>query len=365
MSKIVFSGGGSLGHITPSVAVWQQWLKRHPQDTCLFVCANRPDETELLTGLKLPFVTSSSPRLRWNFVFVFIKALWQNWQILRKFAPDVVFSKGGFISVPTCVIARLRGIPIIIHESDAVSGRANRFIRYIAQKVCYGLPRQSYGKKQVFTGNPVRSAMYSGSKEAGLAFTGLSGSKPILLITGGSQGSQALNEAVWNQLNELLEMFEVVHITGRGKLNVPEFQSSSDPEPEISNFQPPISNPQIPGYFATDFVTRELSDLYAIANVALTRASASTIAEMQANTITMLLCPLRGVGHDHQQKNALVMQSAGLADVVQQVDLGTELQSKLQALSKQFIPKNTESNFTEASSKICEQIEQYILRAND
>jgi UDP-N-acetylglucosamine--N-acetylmuramyl-(pentapeptide) pyrophosphoryl-undecaprenol N-acetylglucosamine transferase len=342
MHKILFTGGGSLGHITPSLAIWEEWQRQYTDSACLFVCAKRQDEQELLQKAGVPFVTTVSPRLRWNFFYTLCYGLWQNWRIIHTFSPDIVVSKGGYISVPTVMIAWVYGIPIVVHESDAVSGRANTFAHIFASSICYGLPRAQYSKKQVFTGNPVRKAMYSGSKEKGYAFTGLNAKKPILLVIGGSQGAQSINEAIWTMLDELLQYTQLIHITGRGKLRT---QIQRD------------------GYYATEFVTNELADIYAITSVALTRASAGNIAELQANTIPVILCPLRSVGHDHQQRNAVALERMGNARVVQQSQLLQQfiplVRECLTAKSHQTVSKSAQ----QIVEKIVSVLAQYILRA--
>lgn len=298
MSNILFVGGGSLGHIAPSVAVWEELQKLKPESTAHFVCSPRPDDAPFLEKYGLPYTVTNAPRLSVMFPLKFVGALKHAQKILDMQKPDLIFSKGGYVSLPLCFAASKRGIPIVMHESDAVSGRANRIVSRWADAICTGFPSQ-----YTHTGNPVRKAVTEGSREAGLRTTGLSGQKPILLIIGGSQGAEPINKAVENILKDLLLRCDIIHITGRGK----KLNASAD------------------GYFQIEFAMEELPDLYACADAALSRAGAGSIAELAANTIPTILVPIRGDGHDHQYKNTLAAKENGGCIHLEQSDLDAKL----------------------------------------
>lgn len=309
--RILFVGGGSIGHIAPSVAVWNALKTKHSGATAHFVCSTKHDDQEFLTKNALPFTAVDSPRLS-------ISLLWKYWQakrdakaVLSKFRPHVVFSKGGYVSVPLCAAATSLGIPIVLHESDSVGGRANTLVARWAKEICTGF--RLTGDKYTYTGNPIRPSMTQGHREEGLALTGCSGDRPILLVTGGSQGAQSINEVIIKLLPELLKMCDVIHITGRGK----------------------GSAMQKEGYFSVEFAHEELADLYAISDIAISRAGASNIGELAANSIATILIPLRGVGHDHQQKNALAVEKEGACVVVQQENMEETLLETLKAILEQ------------------------------
>ena len=322
MSTILFVGGGSVGHIAPAIAVWNELKKIEPTAKAHFVCSERPDDAAFLSAFGLPFTIFRAPRLSISFPFKFHQAKREANRILSTLNPDVIFSKGGYVSVPICLAAKKKGIPIILHESDTIGGRANKIVGAWAEKICTGFPIEM--EKAVHTGNPVRSEITNGSKDAGLDITGFTGEKPILMVIGGSQGAQAINEAVKKLLPKLLGLCDIIHITGRGK-NV-----ATDTK----------------GYWSRPFVNEELPHLYACASLALSRSGAGSIGELAANGIPAILVPLRGVGHDHQQKNAEHVESVGACLLIQQ----DKLESKLFEIVQNLVEDKAE--LQELSSSI-------------
>lgn len=310
MLKILFVGGGSVGHIAPSVAVWRAVKQLQPTAEAHFVCTNREDDQEFLTKECLEYTAVAAPRLSWKFPWKYIRAHQESKKILCQFKPDVVFSNGGYASIPTCFAASRAGIPIVLHESDAASGRANMLIQNWAKVVCSGFP----GENRTYTGNPIRPSATSGSRDKGLRITGFSGNRPIVLVTGGSQGSVALNSAITKNAAELLSIYDIIHITGRGK------------ETDISEV----------GYWQCPFVVTEFPHLLAAADIALSRAGTGSIGELAANSIPTIFVPLRGVGHDHQQKNVEVISASDGCTVLQESMLSENLLEKLQSLHMQL-----------------------------
>jgi UDP-N-acetylglucosamine--N-acetylmuramyl-(pentapeptide) pyrophosphoryl-undecaprenol N-acetylglucosamine transferase len=218
--------------------------------------------------------------------------------------PHVIFSKGGAVSVPMCLAAKQLRIPIVLHESDAVSGWANWLVGRWAERICLGFKGSIQSPKAVFTGTPVRRAITAGSRQRGLAITGLSHLRPVLLILGGSQGALALNRAVVSNLTSLLNLCDVIHLTGKGKALV-------------------AQNP--PGYWQCPFVMEEYPHLLAAADVALSRAGATTIVELAATGLPTILVPLEGVAHDHQRRNAEVAIRSGGCILLEQRRLTSAL----------------------------------------
>ena len=302
--NILFAGGGSIGHIAPCVSVWRSIKTLDPQARAHIVCSQRQEDVEFLLKEHVPATPIRIPRLSPSMPITLWKGYKRMGELFEKFQPDVVFSKGGAISVPVVMRAARHGVPIVLHESDAVFGRANRYLSRFATVVCHGFSQNMLrGKRSVYTGNPVRPEITQGNKRIGLALTGLSGEKPILLVLGGSQGAQALNETVLRNLSGLLYYCDVVHLTGRGKTNVVTRE----------------------GYWSAPFMHEELSHLYAIANLALSRAGAGGVSELAANGIPSILVPLRGIAQDHQSANARASEKSGGCIVVGQ----EELQAKL------------------------------------
>ncbi|PIR54506.1 hypothetical protein COU75_00445 [Candidatus Peregrinibacteria bacterium CG10_big_fil_rev_8_21_14_0_10_42_8] len=305
MLKILFVGGGSVGHIAPAIAVWEELKKLSPHTSAHFVCSPRPDDSAFLTKHKLPYSVLDAPRLSVLYPLRIIHAVRAAKKIVFTFKPDCIFSKGGYVSIPICFVAKQLHIPIILHESDTVSGYANRIVSRWATKICTGFP-----SKHTVTGNPLRKNITKGSKEEGLNISGLDGHKPILLVIGGSQGAEALNNAVVQNLDDLLLRCDVLHITGRGKLS----KITKD------------------GYYSAEFADSELRHFYACSTVALSRAGAGSISELSANGIPTILVPLRKVGHDHQYKNAVASVKDGGCMCLEQTLLQKKLVSTVHSL---------------------------------
>jgi len=333
--KLLFAGGGSIGHIAPSVAVLRAAQKIDPQTEGFFVCSLKDDDAAFLQKEHLSFQQIAAPRLSFSLPFILPGALREARNVLRRVQPDVVFCKGGSIGVPVALAARKLGIPIILHESDAVSGYANRFIARFADVVCKGFPAKKTNaqtKTQIpnqqpatsnqqqfsrtpnpelripnpashFTGNPIRQDITQGDRNEGLRLTRFSGNKPIVLILGGSQGATTINTIVIDRLHELLPLCDIIHLTGRGK------ESAVHTE----------------GYWSTPFAFEELPHLYAITTIALSRAGAGSVSELAANAIPTFLVPLRGVGHDHQLRNAERVETLGGCILLHQETLREKL----------------------------------------
>jgi len=305
MVRILFVGGGSIGHVAPCIAVWRAIQEHIPSVQAHFICAERSADREFLTREGVPFTALPLPRRSAIFPLTFLHAYWKASVLLRAFEPHMLLGKGGALSIPVCLAAKRRGIPIVLHESDAVVGRANRFLSHFAETVCLGFPSgegrrvKEYRQRTVVTGNPVRPEITRGSREEGLRITGFSGKRPVLLIVGGSQGAQALNEIVVQKLSELATLCDIVHIAGKGKTRGAPQQS----------------------YFAIEFANEELPHLYALASLAISRAGAGSLSELAANGIPTILVPLRGVAHDHQGVNAERAQESGGCILIEQEGL--------------------------------------------
>lgn len=298
MASLLFVGGGTVGHIAPALSVWEQYKTLDTHSSAHFVCSPRPDDSAFLEANHLDYTIFNAPRVSVLYPIKFAKAVREAKQVLDKQKPDILFSKGGYVSLPICYEANRRGIPIILHESDTVSGYANTIVSRWATKICTGFP-----SSHIYTGNPVRADITNGSKAAAQNMTGFNGEKPVLLIMGGSQGARDINEAVYAMLDDLLLRCDIIHITGRGKGRIESTEH----------------------YYQTAFADDELRDFYALADIALSRAGAGSIAELAANSIPTVLVPLRGVGHDHQYKNAQVAAETGGCIHLEQSDLTKKL----------------------------------------
>lgn len=280
MKKIVLTGGGTAGHVTPNIALVPELHKRDYE--ILYIGSYDGMEKDLIENVGLPYVGISSGKLRryhdWkNFTdpFRVIKGYFEARRILKKEQPKAVFSKGGFVSVPVVLAAKHLGIPAIIHESDMTPGLANKIAMRGATKICCNFPETvAYlpKEKAVLSGCPIRKELLDGSRDKALTFTGLSGEKPILLIIGGSLGSVFVNNAVRGSLDELLKDFEIIHLCGKGNLD----------ESLIGK----------KGYVQYEFISEELPDLFAAADIVISRAGANAICELLALKKPNILVPL-------------------------------------------------------------------------
>lgn len=311
MTSILFVGGGSAGHIAPAMAIAEALKENLPELTLSFVCSTRPEDREYLERHGYTAIPIDAPRFSSTFIGKFWRAYRAAHTLLRERNPRLVFSKGGYVSVPVCLAAHRLGIPIILHESDVVGGLANRLVAHWARWILRGFPQGHTDARTIVTGNPIATSITTGSRERGLGITGLSGRKPILLVMGGSQGSQALNEAVVRTLPELLAHCDIIHLTGKGKETATGTST---------------------GHWQATFAFEELPHLYAAADLALSRAGASTIAELAANGIPAILVPLRGVAQDHQERNARLAEASGGCRVLEQHRLSSRLLPTVRAL---------------------------------
>lgn len=351
--KILFVGGGSIGHIAPSVAVWEEiqktaraYLPAGQNVEAHFVCSPRPDDAKFLEDNQLEYSILDAPRLSLMFPFKLMGAIKNAKKILHDQHPDLIFSKGSYISLPLCIAAKKKGIPIVLQDSDSVPGRANMIVSKWADHICTGFPTTTDNRQPTtFTGNPLRPNITNGSKQEALRITGFDGSKPILLIMGGSQGALSVNETIEKQIDDVLLRCDIIHITGRGKAT---------------------GIPQSSHYYQTEFVNEELVHFYAAADAAVSRAGANAIAELAANTIPTILIPLRGVGHDHQYKNAQVASQHGCIHL-EQSNMHTDLLKTVHAL---ITDKKRQEEMSEKIQELAQpdaalQIAKIILQTLD
>lgn len=306
--KIILTGGGTAGHVTPNLALLPR-LRAEGYEIHYIGTADGIEKS-LVGGLEgVTYHTISAGKLRRYFSlknltdpFKVVGGIFQAKRIINKVKPDVVFSKGGFVSVPV-VIAAKGMAPIVAHESDYTPGLANKITARFADKVCVTFEDtlKYVGAKGVHTGTPIRPELYGGDRQRGLDFTGFSGEKPILLTMGGSQGAQAINDALRSALPRLTRSFDIIHLCGKGK------KDASIAEP---------------GYVQYEYISKELPDLFAAADIILSRAGANAIFEFLALAKPALLIPLplsasRGdqilnAGYFARKGYAMTLDQAGL-----------------------------------------------------
>lgn len=280
MKKIVLTGGGTAGHVTPNLALLPA-LAREGFEV-RYIGSYSGIERRLIEDAQIPYDGISSGKLRRYFDLKnfsdplrVLKGYAQARKLLKKYRPDVVFSKGGFVSVPVVLAASHYKIPVIIHESDMTPGLANKICIPAATKVCCNFPETlNYlpKEKAVLTGSPIREELLHGDRLAGLQYAHLSAERPVILVIGGSLGSVTVNQAVRSILPELLQSFQVVHICGKGHLD----------ESLIGTA----------GYVQYEYVDKPLRHLFAAADLIISRAGANSICEILALRKPNVLIPL-------------------------------------------------------------------------
>ena len=270
MKRIILTGGGTAGHVTPNIALLPR-LKELGYDIH-YIGSYTGIEKDLIKQFEIPYHGISSGKLRryfsvQNFTdpFRVLKGFREANKLIKELKPDVIFSKGGFVSVPVVMAGKRRHVPTIIHESDMTPGLANKISIPSATKVCCNFPETLEHlpkEKAVLTGSPIRQELLEGSRSAALEFCGLTDDKPVILIIGGSLGSVAVNNAVRSVLPELLKDFHVIHLCGKGKMD--------------------DSLKSLKGYVQFEYIQNQLKDLFALTDVVISRAGANAICELLA-----------------------------------------------------------------------------------
>ena len=313
MKKIVLTGGGTAGHVTPNLALIPR-LRADGWEIHYIGAANSPEQELISKVPDVTYHTVAVGKLRRYFdlknfsdPFRVIKGVAQATGIIRRIRPDVVFSKGGFVSVPVVYGAKFNGVPVVIHESDMTPGLANKLCVPIAKVECCTFPEAvKYAKgKGVHTGTPIRPEVLSGSRESGLKRFGFTDSRPVVMVVGGSSGAQAINTVVRQALPALTENFQVLHLCGKGNID--------------SSLAGAIR------YTQREYLNEEMADAYACADVLISRAGANALCEILALRKPALLIPYPlGASRGDQLLNAESFRSRGLSRVLMQEDMTPE-----------------------------------------
>ncbi len=310
MKRILLTGGGTAGHVTPNMALIPS-LKQAGYDIH-YVGSYRGIERKLIEDMNIPYHGISSGKLRRYFdiknitdPFRVIRGYAEASRLLRKLKPDIVFSKGGFVAVPVVLAAGRRHIPVIIHESDMTPGLANRLCISSAVKVCCNFPetmKHLPEDKAVLTGSPIREELFSGSRERGLELCGFTPDKPVLMAMGGSLGAVSINNAVRSNLDALLKQFSVIHLCGKGN-----YDNALD---------------HVDGYRQFEYAKKELPHFFAATDLIISRAGANAICELLALKKPNILIPLpAAASRGDQLLNAASFENSGYSYVLQEEDL--------------------------------------------
>lgn len=350
MKKIVMTGGGTAGHVTPNIALMPALQKEGYEIS--YIGSYEGIEKRLIEDQGIPYYGISSGKLRRYFdpknfsdPFKVLKGYRQSKKLLRKIKPDVVFSKGGFVSVPVVMAAKRCKIPAIIHESDLTPGLANRLAIPNATKVCCNFPetlKYLPEEKAVLTGSPIREELLSGNADNAFSLCHFEDrSKPVLLIIGGSSGSRAINTAIHDLLPELVKNYNIIHLCGKGNL-----------ENTLNS---------VSGYAQFEYANQELADMFALADLVISRAGANAICELLALRKPNILIPLpAAASRGDQILNANSFRSQGFSYVLEEEELtNTTLLDAIEHVTKKrdsYIAAMEQSNTRNSIATIIQLI---------
>ncbi|MBU3098582.1 MULTISPECIES: undecaprenyldiphospho-muramoylpentapeptide beta-N-acetylglucosaminyltransferase [Clostridium] len=353
--KIIMTGGGSAGHVTPNLALIPK-LKMLGYEI-EYIGTKEGIERKIIEGENIKYFPISSGKLRRYFdlknftdPLKVIKGIFEAKKIIKMEKPDIVFSKGGFVSVPVVLAAFFNKVPVIAHECDITPGLANRLVSPYCTKVCVTFPealKELKNGKGVVTGNPIRRELFEGNKIKGNQICGFKNEKPVLMIIGGSLGSKVINEVIRGKLDKLLLEYNVIHICGSG--NIDKLLQNKD------------------GYKQFDYIKDELPHLLASADIVVSRAGANVIFELLALRKPNLLIPLSAkASRGDQILNARSFEKSGYSMVIQDEDLTPEnVEMKIKELyndKNKYIEKMNNSNTEKSIDLIVELIEKYRKR---
>ncbi|MGM8214787.1 undecaprenyldiphospho-muramoylpentapeptide beta-N-acetylglucosaminyltransferase [Bacillaceae bacterium W0354] len=310
---IVFTGGGTAGHVVVNLALIPEFLEEGYD--VHYIGSYKGIERDLVTTIQgVTYHGIATGKLRRYLSkenikdpFRVMKGVFQSIKLLKKIKPGIVFSKGGFVSVPVIMAAKLTGTPAIIHESDYTPGLANKIASKFAKYVLTQFPETTEylpDKKAKYVGAIIRDELFTGNRKSAFQMTNFSPQKPIILVMGGSAGAKRINEAIRESLPALLKDFQIIHLCGKGK-----------EDPTIKQ----------KGYVQYEYVTDELKDLFSITDLVISRAGANAIFEFLALRIPMLLIPLpKSVSRGDQILNAESFKKQGYALVLEEEQLTNE-----------------------------------------
>ena len=316
MKRIILTGGGTAGHVTPNIALLPR-LKELQYDIH-YIGSYNGIEKELIKKQQIPYHGISSGKLRRYFRV--LKGFSEANKLIKELKPDVIFSKGGFVSVPVVIAGKRNHVPVIIHESDMTPGLANKISIPSAHKVCCKFPetlKALPAGKAVLTGSPIRQELLTGDRDKARKFCEFTSEKPVIMVVGGSLGAAAINSAIRSILPELLKDFNVIHLCGKGKL-----------DPSKINWD---------GYAQFEYIQEELRDLFALTDIVISRAGANAICELLALKKPNLLIPLSAsASRGDQILNARSFERQGFSKMMEEEDLtGERLLSAIRELYAQ------------------------------
>lgn len=348
-NKIILTGGGSGGHVTPNQALIPELLKKGYE--VHYIGSKNGIEKEMIKKEKeVTYHEISTGKLRRYFAvknftdpFKVAKGILDSLRIISKVKPNIIFSKGGFVALPVVIAAKVKGIPVIGHESDYTPGLANKLSKPYVKKLCVSFEetlKYVGDEKGIVTGTPIRREIGDGNAEKGKAFLKLKNDKPILLVMGGSLGAKSLNTEIRKKLKELTQIFNVIHLCGKGNIDL---------------------NIKDDSYRQYEYINEELKDVFKISDIILSRAGANTIFEILYVKKPNILVPLPG-GRGDQILNAKAFESKGYSVLLNENELSEKLLDEIKKLfrdKEKYTDKMSKSEFINGKDKILEIIEKY------
>ncbi len=303
MATIILTGGGTAGHVTPHLAILP-YLKNN-FDKIYYIGSENGIEKEIISKANIPYYSVPCAKFNRSFTlknlkipFKIISGYVKAGKIIDEINPDIIFSKGGYVAIPTVIAAKKRNIPIIAHESDFSLGLANKLTAKYCKKVLTSFPDTAkILKNGEYVGSPIRNILFNTSKKDAIKTFGFNGNKPILLVTGGSQGATTINNIVRQSLPDLLPKYDIIHICGKNNLS-----------PE-HNYK---------GYYQVEYMDN-IENAFAVSSVCISRAGSNTLFELLSLKIPCILIPLpKGASRGDQILNAEYFQKLGLVNVLPQ-----------------------------------------------
>ena len=353
--RIILTGGGTAGHVTPHLAIIPQLQKEGWE--IHYIGSEDGIERTLISAVDgVSYHPIKTGKLRRyhdvkNFTdpFRVIAGVNQASRLIRSIQPNVVFSKGGFVSVPVVYGAAINHVPTLIHESDMTSGLANKMSLPFAKVLMCTFPEtaKATGDKGLYIGSPIREELLKGQRERGLKLFGFTDARPVLLVVGGSLGAQAINRAVRKALPKLTQCFQVLHICGNGNIDG--------------------AYEGMRGYVQTQYLNEEMPDAYACADMIVSRAGSNTICEILALRKPSLLIPYpSSASRGDQEVNAASFLRRGFSRVLEQSDLTPEtLVERVVEVYRdrgELIDSMNREPVTQSAERIMEQIHRYARK---
>ncbi|HLV31277.1 MAG TPA: undecaprenyldiphospho-muramoylpentapeptide beta-N-acetylglucosaminyltransferase [Chitinispirillaceae bacterium] len=351
MKKILLTGGGTAGHVTPNLALVPELRKNDFE--IHYAGTKNGIEHELISKENIAFHFISAGKLRRYFdfknftdIFRIFTAFVQSLFLIARIRPNVVFSKGGFVSCPVVWASWIFRKPVIIHESDITPGLANRLSVPFASKICYSFPETAKylpSDRAVLTGLPVRDSLFNGDKEKGRKLCKFDTDKPVILVIGGSQGSEAINSCIRKSLDNMLNNFNICHLCGKGNSSTTERK----------------------GYCQFEYVNEELPHLFALADLVISRSGATTLFEIISLRKPNLLIPLEtNASRGDQILNAHSFEKQGFSRILKQSSLTPDALinnvNKTFSDKDEFIKTMEKSNMSNGIARVIEVIENTV-----